>query len=78
MSHTPHELAEEFPDMGDKIHNLKQSDAHFSKLVEEYHTINRTIHRAESNIEPTDDFNIETMRKRRLLLKDEIYSILSQ
>ena len=77
MSHTPHELSEEFPDMSDKIHNLKQSDVHFMKLTEDYHIINRDIHRAETDVEPTDDFNLENMRKTRMRLKDEIYSILS-
>ena len=28
MSHTPHELAEEFPDKVQQIHDLKVSDAH--------------------------------------------------
>ncbi len=77
MSHTPHELTEEFPDKTEEIHGLKLANAHFSKLVEEYHTINRNIHRAEAKIEPTDDYNMETMRKNRMHLKDQIYSMLS-
>ena len=77
MSHTPHELTEEFPDMVDKIRDLKISDARFSKLSEEYHEINHNIHLAESNVEPTDDFNLENMRKTRMLLKDQIYAILT-
>ena len=31
MSHTPHELAEEFPQDVDKIHALKVSNPHFAK-----------------------------------------------
>jgi len=77
MSHTPHELTEEFPDIVDKIHDLKLSDVRFLKLSEDYHAINRNIHLAESNIEPTDDFNLENMRKTRVLLKDQIYAILT-
>ena len=77
MSHTPHELIEEFPDMVDKIRDLKQSDTHFMKLSEDYHAINHNIYLAESDIEPTDDFNLENMRKTRVLLKDQIYSILT-
>ena len=77
MAHTPHELAEEFPEHVDKIHDLKQSNAHFARLFEEYHDINRAIHRAETDIEPTDDFNMEDMRKKRMRLKDEIYGMLS-
>ena len=78
MSHTPHELAEEFPEHVDKMHRLKTENAHFSKLFDEYHEINRAVHRAETNVEPTDDFQMETMRKQRLLLKDEIYGMLAR
>ncbi|WP_422369981.1 YdcH family protein [Hoeflea sp.] len=76
MSHTPHELAEEFPEHTAKLHELKQSDAHFAKLSDAYHDVNRAIHRAETNVEPTDDFHMEEMRKERLKLKDEIYGML--
>ena len=78
MSHTPHELAEEFPDKIDQISALKQSDAHFSRLVDDYHEVNRQIHRAETNISPTDDLNETDMRKTRMTLKDEIWQMLSQ
>ena len=77
MSHTPHELSEEFPEFADKMSEMKQSDAHFSKLADEYHEVNRAIHRAETNVEPTDQFNEEDMRKKRAALKDEIYRMLS-
>ncbi|MFY0692514.1 MAG: DUF465 domain-containing protein [Paracoccaceae bacterium] len=76
MTHTPHELAEEFPDKVDKIHTLKETDAHFRKLFDEYHEINRAIHRAETFTEPTDQFHEEDMRKQRLRLKDEIAGLL--
>ncbi len=76
MSHTPHELAEEFPEHVGKIQALKGSNAHFARLAEAYHEVNRTIHRAETNIEPMDDMTIEGFRKQRLRLKDEIYAML--
>lgn len=77
MSHTPHELAEEFPEHIEKMHELKQANAHFTKLADAYHELNRAIHRAETNVEPTDDFHMEDMRKQRLKLKDEIYGMLA-
>lgn len=77
MSNTPHELSEEFPDKVELISTLKQSDAHFARLVDEYHQVNRDIHRAETNIEPTDDLHEGELRKKRMLLKDEIWRILS-
>ena len=76
MSNVPHELAEEFPEHVAKIHELKTGNAHFAKLFDEYHDLNRAVHRAETNIEPTDDFHLEEMRKQRLKLKDEIYGML--
>jgi uncharacterized protein YdcH (DUF465 family) len=77
MAHTPHELAEEFPEHVEKMHEMKQADAHFAKLFDAYHDVNRAIHRAETDVEPTDDFNMESMRKERLKLKDEIYGMLA-
>lgn len=76
MSHTPHELAEEFPDKVDAMHALKQSDTHFARLADEYHEINRAVHRAESNIEPMEDLAQVELRKKRSALKDEIYRML--
>ena len=77
MSHVPHELAEEFPQMVDEISALKSTDAHFARLFDEYHVINRAIHRAETNVEPTDDYHMLEMRKQRMHLKDEIAACLA-
>ena len=78
MSHTPHELAEEFPEYVAKMHELKSSDAHFARLADEYHDINRAVHRAETNVEPVEELAEVDMRKKRAALKDEIYGILSK
>ena len=77
MSNTPHELAEEFPDRIDRIHELKTSDQHFRKLSDAYHEINAAVHRAETDLEPTDDAHMTEMRKKRLALKDEISRMLA-
>lgn len=76
MSHTPHELAEEFPEKADRIHELKTGDAHFRKLFDEYHEVNRTVHRAETNIEPMDSFAEQELRKRRMHLKDSLAQMI--
>jgi Uncharacterized protein conserved in bacteria len=77
MSNTPHQLAEEFPEHVSTMQRLKQEDAHFARLCEEYHEVNKAIHLAETNLEPTDDFHMEDMRKQRMRLKDEIYALLA-
>lgn len=76
MSHTPHELTEAFPEHVEKISALKTSDHHFARLAERHHVLNRTIHRAETNVEPMDDFAIEDLRKERLRILDEVAGIL--
>jgi len=78
MSHTPHELAEEFPDQVDKIHELKTADAHFAKLMDDYHEVNRAVHRAETGVEPLEDMAESDLRKTLMVLKDEIASMLAK
>lgn len=78
MSHTPHELAEEFPEHVARIHELKIGDSHFARLFDEYHHVNRAVHRAETNVEPTDDMHLENLRKQRMRLKDELYAMLTR
>ena len=77
MSNTPHELAEEFPEFVEKMSSLKQSDAHFAKLADEYHDLNRQVHRAETNVEPISELAEGELRKKRAALKDEIYGMLT-
>ena len=77
MSHTPHELREDFPEYVDKIHELKVNDAHFSKLADEYHEVNREIHRLEVGTDHASQFEEEELRKKRMRLKDELYVLLT-
>jgi uncharacterized protein YdcH (DUF465 family) len=76
MSNTPHELAAEFPEKIEQMSALKQSDAHFNRLFEEYHEVNRAVHRGETDVEPTSDDHMVAMRKQRMRLKDEISAYL--
>jgi uncharacterized protein len=76
MSNTPHHLAEEFPDHLVQMRHLRETDGHFHRLAVEYEETNHRIHRAETNIEPCDDFHMADLRKRRLALKDEINGML--
>jgi uncharacterized protein YdcH (DUF465 family) len=77
MSNTPHELAEEFPEHAERMHELRLSDAHFAKISDAYHTTNRAVHTAETDVKPTSDDHISELRKERMRLKDEIYSYLT-
>jgi hypothetical protein len=76
MSNTPHELAAEFPELVEKMHELKISDKHFAKLAEDYHELNRKVHAAETNVAPREELSEVDLRKRRGAMKDEIYAYL--
>lgn len=78
MSHTPHELAEDFPEQAEKMHDLRGTDAHFAKLYDAYHLANRATHRAETDVEPTTDDHLAELRRERMRLKDEIYGYLTR
>ena len=77
MSHTPHELVSDFPEKAERISELKQSDAHFACLAEEYHDVNRSVHRAETNVEPMSPAAETDLRKRRAALKDALWAQLA-
>lgn len=78
MSNTPHELHEEFPEYGARISELKTNNAHFAKLAEQYHEVNRAVHRAETNVEPMEQLAETDLRKRRNALKDELYAMIKE
>ncbi len=78
MSHTPHELADEFPDDHAVLHELKLNNHHFVTLAERYHDVNGEIHRIEAGIETPSDEYAETLKKKRLVLLDEISGIVAK
>ena len=74
-----HHLATEFPEHKDRIHELKIGDnAHFNRLYGEYNEVDNNIYRIEEGIENTDDEYLETLKKQRLALKDELLAIIKQ
>lgn len=77
MSNTPHDVYEDFPGDAEKIHALKEADAHFARILDEYHEINREVHRAETNVAPVSQFTEVEMRKKRAQLKDELARMLA-
>lgn len=76
MTHTPHELAADFPEHTDAIHALREANPHFAKLCESYHEVNRAIHRAETLVEPTSEAHEQELRRERMTLKDELWRMI--
>lgn len=73
-----HDLAHEHPEYKDQIHDLKTSNAHFAKLFNQYHEVNKEILRVEKGVEAASDERLEDIKKQRLFLKDEMMQMLTK
>lgn len=74
--HIPHDLQDEFPGEALFIERLVKSNHEFGQLATHYDEVNRQIYRIESEEEPTADEVLETLKKQRLKLKDDIAALL--
>ena len=59
-----------------EIHELKQSNAHFAKIFEKHNALDNKIEHAEVGDTPLTDVELETLKKEKLLLKDEAYKMI--
>lgn len=71
-----HTLINEFPELKDRIHDLKVSNHHFARLFNEYNDLDREVRRLEGEGSPKADETMEELKKKRLALKDELYGML--
>lgn len=65
-----------FPEYRDLITQLKTSDRHFLTVFNRHNELDQKIKNMESHIEPGSPIEIETLKKEKLGLKDELYTIL--
>jgi uncharacterized protein len=73
-----HPLFRELPEYRETIHQLKTSSAHFRRLFDEYHVVDREVVRIEEEIEPASDERTEQLKRQRLRLKDELHDMLKK
>jgi len=71
-----HDLLHELPEHKNRIHELKLNNQHFSRLFDEYHEVDHEVGRIEQGVETTSDDYIETLKKKRLHLKDELLAMI--
>jgi uncharacterized protein YdcH (DUF465 family) len=72
-----HNLTDEFPELRDKIHQLKVSNPHFHKLMSDYDLVEHEVRNIENAGQNTSDDYLEELRKKRLNLKDQLYKLLN-
>ncbi|MEE4110492.1 MAG: DUF465 domain-containing protein [Halieaceae bacterium] len=78
MSVEHHDLIHEFPELKDRIHELKTTDSHFRHLFDEYHTLTREIENMENEVTPASTRTEADAKAKRLHLKDQLYRMLKQ
>jgi uncharacterized protein len=65
-----------FPEFRDRITQLKTTDHHFMRLFDQHNALDQKVKNMEANITPATHEEIETLKKEKLLLKDQLYAIL--
>ncbi len=76
MSVEKHDLEHEKPESKETILHLKTHDHHFARLYEDYQGIETEVHRFETGAENTSAEHLEDLKKQRLILKDQLFSII--
>lgn len=71
-----HDLISELPEYKDRILELKESDEQFRKLYDEYHELDAEVWGMEEGVETPSDEVLEELKKKRLYLKDQLFSLL--
>ncbi len=67
-----------FPEYRELITQLKTTDRHFLNLFEKHNELDQKIKNLELQIEHATQHQIETLKKEKLALKDELYGLLRQ
>ncbi|MDD2929528.1 MAG: YdcH family protein [Sideroxydans sp.] len=67
-----------FPEYRELISQLKVNDANFRHLFSKHNELDQRVKNMEAHIEPASHEDIESLKKKKLLLKDEIYELLKK
>lgn len=73
-----HPLMNDFPELRETLHELRQSDNHFARIAGEYEELDKRICRVEDGIDMLDDDSLTVLKLQRVSLKDDVASMLSQ
>lgn len=78
MTHVADDLQEKLPGSVAALYRLKLENPHFRRLVDQYHGVNREIHRLEAGTDAARNAHAEELKKWRLNLIDEIASLVQK
>ena len=67
-----------FPEYRDLITQLKTTDRHFLRLFDQHNELDQKIKNMEASISSASHEEIERLKKEKLSLKDQLYSVLKK
>ena len=67
-----------FPEFREKITELKTTDHHFMRLFEQHNALDQKVKNMDASITPASHDEIEKLKKEKLLLKDQLFAILTK
>lgn len=67
-----------FPEYRDLITSLKHRDRHFTRLFDKHNELDQKIQNMVDQKQPSTHVEIETLKKEKLQLKDELYALLKK
>ena len=65
-----------FPEYRDLITQLKTTDRHFLSVFDKHNDLDQKIKNLEAHIEHATHLEIESLKREKLALKDELYTLL--
>ncbi len=71
-----HDLHHEFPEYEAEIRHLKMNNNHFARFFAEYDELAHELVRVQQGHETPSDEYVETLKKKRLFYKDELYFMI--
>lgn len=67
-----------FHEFRDLITELKTCNRYFQNLFEKHNRLDQKIKNMEAHLEPGTPDEIETLKKKKLAIKEELYALLQQ
>lgn len=72
------DFATEFPELAQRIAELRAVNAHFQRRLNEFQELTARIEHVERNDAASDSPELQAMKQQRLALKDELYQMATR
>ncbi|WP_087020104.1 YdcH family protein [Thaumasiovibrio subtropicus] len=72
-----HDLVTDFPHFSERIAEMRQQNADFKEMSQQYDDLDKQIRVLELNDSPISDMAFNRLKKHRAHLKDRLYHMLT-